>query len=374
MPGEFFISGSVTAKFKFNHKSGDMTLFERSGVDLSMRIRHLSEKSNSNQRVMSGRLAVIFSVLLLCACGSGRADDDIFRDKLISLGTATINGTFHLVGSRLCDQVNQDRSTNLIRCVPYNTVGSAYNAKAVANGGLTMALSSSEVAYTEFMLSESRGTGASQLRAVMSLYAKPIMVLARRDANIADVTQLAGHSINLGNIGSGQRHLVEMLMKTLGLTVRDFNEVSELNASRMGEAFCQGRVDVIVESLGNPSPFYKKMIEDCNGVIVTFPPEVIAKLLAENPLMTQQFIPGGLYRGYAEPVSSFGDVTLLVTNAGVSDQAVSRFVDSVMNNLSVLKRTTPELSTLEPETMFSAGISIPLHPAVTGYLKTRKKR
>jgi len=107
---------------------------------------------------------------------------------------------------------------------------------------------------------------------------------------------------------------------------------------------------------------------------VTFPPEVIAKLLAENPLMTQQFIPGGLYRGYAEPVSSFGDVTLLVTNAGVSDQAVSRFVDSVMNNLSVLKRTTPELSTLEPETMFSAGISIPLHPAVTGYLKTRKKR
>ena len=224
------------------------------------------------------------------------------------------------------------------------------------------------------MQNETESKQPSKLRAVMSLYAKPIMVLARREANIADITQLAGHSINLGNAGSGQRHLVDILLKNLGLTINNFSAVSELNATKMGEAFCQGKVDVIVESLGHPSPFYKKMIEDCNGVIVSFPPEVIRKILAANPLMSELPIPGGLYRGYPKPVPAFGDLTLLVTNSEVSDEAVSRFVSSVMNDLQNMKQSTPELAELDAGKMFSEGISIPLHPGVIKYLNSQKMR
>lgn len=315
-------------------------------------------------------LAYVFSAALALGLGTARADEKIFRDKLISLGTATTSGTFHLVGTKMCDLVNRERGTNLIRCVAYNTVGSDYNVKAVSNGELTMALTNSDIAYNEFIQNESAGGEKSKLRAVMSLYSKPIMVIARRETGIADLTQMAGHSINIGNVGSGQRHLIEMLLKALNLTTRDFSGVFELNATRMGEAFCDGRVDVIVESLGNPSPFYKKMFEECDGVIVAFPPQVITKLLQENPLMTRMEIPGALYRGYPEPLQTVGDRALLVTSADVSDEAVRRFVASLMENLPAFRRSTLELNELAPDKMFSEGIYIPLHPGVAGYLKS----
>ncbi len=313
-------------------------------------------------------LTLAFSAALSLGMSTAHADEKIFRDKLIALGTATTSGTFHLVGTKMCDWVNQERATNLIRCVPYNTVGSDYNVKAVSNGELTMALTNSDIAYNEFMQSEA--IGKAKLRAVMSLYSKPIMVIARREANIADLTQMEGHSINIGNAGSGQRHLIEMLLKALGLTTRDFSGVLELNATRMGDAFCEGRVDVIVESLGNPSPFYKKMLDECNGTIVAFPPQVITKLLQENPLMTRLEISGGLYRGYPEPLQTVGDRALLVTSADVSDESVRRFVASLMKNLSAFRNSTLELNELDPDKMFSAGIYIPLHPGVSAYLKS----
>lgn len=326
-------------------------------------------------RTLGSRLrALAFGTFIALVSLPLFADDAIFRDKLISLGTATTSGTFHLVGTQMCRLINEERSRSLIRCVPYNTVGSDYNVKAVANGDLTMALTNSDIAFNEYAQNAGSGKRNSKLRAVMSLYAKPIMVIARSEANIADVTQLAGHSINLGNVGSGQRHLVNILLKAFGLTKKSFTEVYELNATRMGEAFCQGKVDVIVESLGNPSPFYKKMIEECNGVIVSFPPDVIAKLLMENPLMSRQEIPGGIYSGYAEPIAIVGDRAMLVTSADVSDEAIHRFVESLVDNLSELKQSTQELNDLDPDKLFSEGIHIPLHPGVIHYLKSPQSK
>lgn len=317
------------------------------------------------------RVAAV-SVLAVPGCMPAYAGDEVFHDKLISLGTASQSGSYHWVGTAMCDAVNQERRTSLIRCVPYNTVGAEYNSKAVAYGELTMGFTSTYIAHAEFMQKKSHDTRGADLRAVIPLYATPVMVIARRDAHIANATQLAGHSINIGNRGSGQRTVAEMLLKSIGLTAADFSAVTELNVTLEGEAFCQGKIDVIVESLGNPSPFCKKMIEKCNGVIVTFPPEMTDRILAANPLLNRMTIPGGLYAGYAQPVPSFGYRALLVTRAEVSDEAVRRFVASVMNALPDLKQSNPELKELDPDKMFGENIPIPLHQGVINYLNSKK--
>ena len=33
----------------------------------------------------------------------------------------------------------------------------------------------------------------------------------------------------------------------------------------MGDAFCDGKVDILIEGLGNPATFYKKMVSECGG-------------------------------------------------------------------------------------------------------------
>jgi hypothetical protein len=330
--------------------------------------------SARKRRLASSLLVAAINVLSFVACAYAHADDDIFRDKFISLGTSSRSGVYHVVGSGLCNAVNRERSTSLLRCVAYNTVGSEYNAEAVAYGELSMGITLPDIAYAEYKKTQADDKRGADLRAVMSLHSKPVVMLARRAANITDATQIVGHSINLGNRGSGQRVVVESIIKALNLKPGDFSATSELHTTEMGKAFCEGKIDVIVESLGNTASFYKKMIEQCDGTIVSFPPQLIDKLLAQNPLMSRLSIPGGLYKGYPQPIPTFGYRALLITNAKVSDEAVQRFVASVMHELPDLKKSDPTLDELEPDKMFTDGIVIPLHQGVLNYLNKLNNR
>jgi TRAP transporter TAXI family solute receptor len=332
----------------------------------------VARTSAHRRRVASSFFVAVINATALFASSLAHADDDIFRDKFISLGTSSRSGVYHVVGTGLCNAVNLERSTSLMRCVAYNTVGSEYNAEAVAYGELSMGITLPDIAYAEFKKRQSNDKRGADLRAVMSLHSKPVVMLARRAAHITDATQIVGHSINLGNRGSGQRVVVESIMKALELTSADFSATSELHTTEMGKAFCAGKVDVIVESLGNTASFYKKMIEQCDGMIVSFPPKIIDKLLIQNPLMSRLSIPGGLYAGYPQPVPTFGYRALLVTSAKVSDQAVQRFVASVMHELPDLKKSDPALNELDADIMFTDGIVIPLHQGVINYLNNRK--
>src|SRR5205085_1974496 len=73
------------------------------------------------------RHATLYAALALSVLTAphGRAENDApdmeaaFRDKFISLGTASRSGSFFPIGSRLCELVNQDRRKNLVRCVAY---------------------------------------------------------------------------------------------------------------------------------------------------------------------------------------------------------------------------------------------------------------
>lgn len=327
-------------------------------------------EARARRRSLAFRLwGIVVAALALSGSLPAHAQD-IFRDKFISLGTSSSSGVYHVVGTSLCEAVNQERASSLIRCVAYNTVGSEYNAKAVSYGELAMGITLPDIAHAEFHQKKAGEHGAD-LRAVMSLHSKPVVMIVRRAANIADVTQLAGHSINLGNRGSGQRYVVDIIMKALGLTPASFSSTTELHTVEMGKAFCEGKVDIIVESLGNWSPFYKKMIEECQGKILTFPPKMIDRMLAEYPLMSRLAIPAGLYAGYADPVPTFGYRALLVTSVNVSEEAVRRFVASVMRGLPDLKQADPELRDLDADKMFREGISIPLHAGVVSYLNNR---
>ncbi len=294
-----------------------------------------------------------------------------FRNKLISLGTASASGSFYPIGSKICELVNEERKTSLLRCVAYRTVGAEYNPKAVSHGELTMGMTGSDIAYAESMVKNTDANPDNDLRAVMSLYATPVLIISRREAKISDTSQLAGHTINFGNRGSGQRTIVEGLLKNLGLKESDFSSVSQLGTAQVTDAFCKGKVDIVVQALGNGAPFYRRLIEECGGRIVPISESLVSKVIAANPLMTRLSIPGGTYFGHPDSIVSFGYKAMLVTRKNVSDESVSRFVSIIMSKLDELKKFDPALRDLNPDDMFKDGITIPLHSGVLQYLKTR---
>lgn len=313
-----------------------------------------------------GALLGATAMLALCTMPArAQASVEAFQDKLVTIGTASRSGSFFPIGTKLCDIVNRSRNTDLVRCVAYATSGSEYNTKAVVTGDLTMGMTRSDLAYAAYRHVGNDGElNGQRLRLVMSLYPMPVVVIVKQSSGIARLDQLAGHSINYGNEGSGQRSEVEMLVRALQLTRASFSSVTELNTTDMGKAFCEGRVDVIVEALGNPSAFYQRMIEKCDGRMLSFTPDLVARIARDYPLVRPMVVPGGLYAGHAAPTLTVGYRAVLVTNAQVSDPAVQRFVRNVLDHLPELRNLDPVLANLDQAQLLDTSGPVPLHDAV----------
>jgi TRAP transporter TAXI family solute receptor len=308
--------------------------------------------------------ALLFILLALAGATCGHAGQPAldFDNKLITIGTGPEGRTQKAVGIGLCNAVNRERSLTFIRCVAYASPGSIYNMKAVLQGEFSMGIIRSDLVEQ------------SDLRAVMSLFAMPMMVIAKREAGFTDVTQIRGHVINLGNIGSGHRDFSEMLLQTLKLSARDFKAVLSLNSKEASDAFCSGKIDVLVDTQGNPSLRYLQLIRDCDGQIVPLLPETLNQMLIEHPRLQRYTVPGGLYPGYGEPLSTLGGTAVLFANRRVSKEAVHRFVRSVVSQLPALRSTDPAMSAWDASTLFSEGIQVPLHDGVLEFLATRSAR
>ena len=90
------------------------------------------------------------------------------------------------------------------------------------------------------------------LRSLFSLHGELFTVIARRDAGIETFDDLAGKRVNIGNPGSGQRVIMDMVMDAKGWTQDTFRFVDELNDAEQLLALCHNRVQAVV-SVVSPS-------------------------------------------------------------------------------------------------------------------------
>jgi TRAP transporter TAXI family solute receptor len=304
-------------------------------------------------------LLAVLSCLLACAAHA----DTPQLTKFLALGTASESGVFHPVGKAVCDAINRDRMAQEIRCLPYTSGGSVYNVHALLSGELDLGITRSDLAYQAY-----HGQGdfsasgpARDLRIIAALYGMPVTVIARRAAGIRRIEDIAGKRVNLGNRGSGQRNIVEMLMRALDLTPDDFAATAELTTSEMGKEFCAGRIDVMVEALGNPAAFYRHAIEECDGVVVPIAEPVLARILSEHPHLGRLDVPAGIYRGHDRPLPSFGFKAVLVALAGTDNETIRRVGNSLRTHLDRLRAAHPALGKLDFTAMTREGVTIPLH-------------
>src|SRR5690606_5217958 len=160
-----------------------------------------------NRTLGLGLAAALFTVL---ASGAASAQEQRF----VSVGTGGVTGVYYPVGGAVCRLMNQDRREHGIRCSVESTGGSVFNVNAIKAGDLEFGVVQSDVQYNAANgLANFEADGPhADLRSVFSLHAEPLTVVARRDANVAVFDDLKGKRVNIGNPGSGQRALMDILI------------------------------------------------------------------------------------------------------------------------------------------------------------------
>ncbi|PWR01559.1 C4-dicarboxylate ABC transporter substrate-binding protein [Meridianimarinicoccus roseus] len=289
--------------------------------------------------------------------------------EFFTIGTGGVTGVYYPTGGAICRLVNKGRKEHGLRCSVESTGGSVYNLNTIRAGELEFGVAQSDWQYHAYNGTSSFSDAGpfEGLRAVFSVHPEPFTVVARADSGITNFEDLKGKRVNIGNPGSGQRGTMEVLMDAMGWTMDDFALATELKAAEQSAALCDNQIDAMVYTVGHPSGSIQEATTACDSVLVNVAGPTVEKLVADNAFYRTATIPGGMYRGNADDVQTFGVGATFVTSTDVSDEVVYTLVKSVFENFDDFTKLHPAFANLKREEMVKDGLSAPLHDGAAQY-------
>lgn len=295
------------------------------------------------------------------------------EQQFITIGTGGVTGVYYPTGGAICRLVNKGRKAHGIRCSVESTGGSIYNINTIRAGELDMGVAQSDWQYHAYNgTSKFADAGAfKDLRAVFSVHAEPVTILARADGGIKNVTDLKGKRVNIGNAGSGTRGTWEVMEEALGWTRSDLKLAAELKSAETGQALCDNKIDAYFWLVGHPSALTKESVASCGAVLVNATGPAIDKLVADNSYYRKATIPGGMYSSNPEDVNTFGVGATFVSSTAVSDDVVYEVVKAVFENFGDFKKLHPAFGHLKETEMVKDGLSAPIHGGAAKYYKEK---
>ena len=292
--------------------------------------------------------------------------------KFITIGTGGITGVYYPAGGAICRFVNQSRKEHGLRCSVESTGGSVFNVNAIASGDLDVGMAQGDVQYFAVNgLDRFKDQGpVKSLRALFALHAEAFTVVARRDSNIREWSNVRGKRLNLGESGSGMYTVTRELLQDADLSVSDLRIATELRQLEMASALCDNKIDAFTYIVGHPNASIKEATTSCASVIVPLSDALITKVLTRSPYYSAATIPGKMYAGTDNDIKTIGVRATLVTSSKLSDEAAYAIVKAVFDNLEDFKKLHPALENLDAKQMLT-GNTAPFHPGAIKYFKEK---
>jgi TRAP transporter TAXI family solute receptor len=292
---------------------------------------------------------------------SGEAAAKEAPERDIVIGGGSVAGVYFPAAGAICRVISQQIPGR--RCLVESNANSSANLERLTGGLLEFA-----VVQSDWLMHASRGTSLfrpngpdESLRAVMSLHAEAFTLVARAGAGIEKPEDLEDKRLNLGPAYTYQRVLTETLMRVIGLDEDDLAQVLEVSVSDQYTALCTGELDAAAVVAAHPSPVLADAMQRCDLRLIPITGAAIEKLIGNRRELAAAVVPGGLYAGAPDDIPTFGLRAVLATTTQVEDEIVQAVVKSVLDALSTFTDQHPALARLEPKTMATAGIALPLH-------------
>ena len=310
-------------------------------------------------------LAAAF-VVAISAAGMGSSDRVRAADVIIGAGDeAPVH--FHL-GRAICRAISTsiegetcqtERIEGRDAAEPLAVLGE------VRNGAIEIGIVPSDWVHHAFTGSgpvEFMDVGFENLRILMLLHGEPFTVIARRDAGISKLADLAGKRVNIGVPGSDQRVVMQQVMAAMGWSRDSFALADELTGPEQSLALCHDRIQAMVAIVAHPDAGLAKTMALCDAELVEIAGAEIDDLVADKAYFSVTEIPAGSYENQNAAVKTFGVRVVAVVSEDMPDATAYDIVQAVVGNFNRFKRLHPALRQLRPQDMKSDGESVPMHP------------
>ena len=297
------------------------------------------------------------------------------EENLIIFGGGGPGGVFAPIVNSICTEISLSKSTRK-RCQPIVTGGSMHNLLGVLSGeldvGLTMPALINDAYNGQAYFS---GVGQqNQLRTIAALYSQPIGILVKKNSDIKGTADFKGKSISIGPEGSGRREIANILFKYMGWSVDDFSNVYEYTTKEMTQAFCDNKLDILIQVFGFPGKFYDKIQKKCDAKFLSLSSELINEIHIQNKFYKKTFITSNLLPNNDKDIYTLEMDVVLVTRDDVPNEVVHTLLDTIFtlsDNVYDYHRAI-EASYFSNNEFFEKASGAPLHRESLRFIKRTK--
>lgn len=249
--------------------------------------------------------------------------------------------------------------------------GSVGNINAINGGQMEAGFTQSDVAYWA-----QTGTGlwseqppVEKLRLISNLYPESIHLVARADAGIETVSDLAGKKVSLDEPGSGTLVDAKLILEAYGLSEDDIS-AEYLKPDQAADRMRDGAMDAFFFVGGYPAGVIAELASQHDVKLIPITGAEAEKLLGEYTFFAADNFPAGTYEGQDGEVPTISVGAQFVTSADQPEELVYEITKALYNDntqkLFAAGHAKGKLITLDSAT---DGAGIPFHPGAEKYYR-----
>jgi len=164
---------------------------------------------------------------------------------------------------------------------------------------------------------------------------------------------------------------MEVVMEAFGMKMGDLALAAELKGSEMAQAICDNKIDAMIYTIGHPAAAITEATNTCDVKLIDVKGKAIDDLVEENSFYRVATIPGGMYKGSDDEVTTFGVGATFVSSSDVPEEVGYVVAKAVFDSFDDFKKLHPAFNNLKETEMIQDGLSAPLHDGAAKYYKER---
>lgn len=312
------------------------------------------------------RLAV-FAVGVLFAAGSALAQPkpNPSWPKTLTLGTASVGGTYFVYGQVWASMVNEKIGTQIST---QQTQGPNQNIILTDERQVDLGMTTMGVALQawEGKGDWTKGKKYNNIRATFPMYDTPFHFVALEKSGIKSAKDLEGKRSGIGPRAGTCGTYFPLMFKALGINTTIRNG----QATDMAANLQDGLIDAFPFCAGVPIAAYSEL-ETTNKVrFFSFTADELQKLKKALPELSDSVIPKGTYKQLAEDHKTVGVYNFGIAHKDLPEDLVYAITKAVLeNNAQMVKGHAAAKETLAQN--WERNTFLPFHPGAARYYKEK---
>ena len=309
------------------------------------------------------------------------------KKKFFAIATGGTGGTYYPLGGVLAQALSTKLPDVIVTAQSGNA--SVANCNLIGEHEIESAFVQNNVAYAAYTgTAQFEGKPVKNIRGIASLYPETIQIAARADAGIKSIMDIKGKRLVPGDRGSGTEVDCLNILKALGMTYDDFDNVDWLSFSGASQRLKDKQADVAFITAGWPTSAITELATTSDITLVPIDEALISKIVTLYPFYAKVVIPAGTYKGVDVDTPAVTTMAQWVVDAQVPTDVVYMLTKALWEEgTHVLRKKNgkPAAAASGASIMAKAhakgkdvtiqtaldGMAIPLHPGAAQYYREK---